>query len=196
MPMFPSSSSAVRQLPAPGTSPKMSATTARAPPLRARSTAAELRSTPSAYTPRWRQLTQMPPRAASHVQHRPPHALQHTPIERIGGSEVAPNRERQRGSILESEQWARWPTARPSVLQRALVERERFPHRIVLERSGESCAGSDRSNGLRVIDRVDVPQQRLVRDANAELREAQSLALIGVAGAHRDTVKRGRVPSH
>ncbi len=141
--MLPSSSSAVRQLPAPGISPKMSATIARAPPLRASATATGLRSTPSAGTPRALSARRCRPGPQPTSSTGPSIPSSRPRVEPIGGSQVAPNRERQRGPVLESDQRARWPAGRHCAAQRALVERERLPHRIA---SSVRTASSARAN--------------------------------------------------
>ena len=99
MPMLPSSSSALRQVPLPGSSPKMSPTIARPPRPTASCTATGERSTPSANTPRAASACRWRPGPQPTSSTGPPSPSSSSLVGRVGRAEVAVEGERQDGAV-------------------------------------------------------------------------------------------------
>ena len=143
MPMLPSSSSALRQVPAPGSSSKIEATIAR-PPRPVASCDSDRREVdPEREHPSRGERVQMAPRSAADVEHRPAQRRKQLHVDRVRQADVALERNRERSL--------------PSCSRRRASERACGGHRLAPARPRR--AGADGSS------RIDAQRRR--RSANA-----------------------------
>ena len=188
MPMLPSSSSALFQLPVPGRRSKIDASSTVAPPRAGQGDRdrgdvdADAEHSPA------RERVDVAPGAAADVQHRAASAVEHTLVHGSGPAQPHVDRQRAGAAALVAQHGlARAVEDRTEELERRHATPVSASARA---KRASRCQGRD---GARVRDAVDVAQRGYERHAQSELTQPRALGAARPRGAHRHAEEGARL---